>query len=188
MHYKPKGYNLPGIYKLIMLTDEQIDQLRSEKELLQIEVEDLNMMIARRELELDQLRIRAREANAMQSKLDINLLEFEQMQLQMGKNNQRATGDSIMINELENELLEMLRVQNANAARVKENESLKASLMDTNRELDEASKWYKQLKDLKMELTLTKSSLEIANMELENLKEELTETRELNEVLLKKNK
>lgn len=87
--------------------------------MLQIEVEDLNMMIARRELELDQLRIRAREANAMQSKLDINLLEFEQMQLQMGKNNQRATGDSIMINELENELLEMLRVQNANAARVK---------------------------------------------------------------------
>lgn len=58
--------------------------------------------------------------------------------------------------------------------------------MDTNRELDEASKWYKQLKDLKMELTLTKSSLEIANMELENLKEELTETRELNEELLKK--
>ena len=82
-----------------MLTEKQIQIIKSENEYLLVQIEDLNETIAQREKELESLRQTAQHAVELQSKIDINLLEFEQMQRTIGQRQQKASGDAIMIEE-----------------------------------------------------------------------------------------
>lgn len=169
-----------------MLTERQIEILRSENELLQIQLDDVNMMIRIREEELELLRNRANEAAAMQSQLDSNLLEFEQMQNSIGFSQQKNEGTSQRLEEMEQELYASIKDQLRSEEKVKDFESLEANLLDTTQELQEAAAAYKQLRDMKSKLAATQSDLEIANMEITSLKEELAEVKALNEMLMKK--
>ncbi|MFZ1529523.1 MAG: hypothetical protein WAT19_12270 [Ferruginibacter sp.] len=167
-----------------MLTEKQLQLIKAENEFLLLQIEDLNLAIAQKEMELEELRNRANHAAELQSKLDMNLLEFEQMQRAVADRKQKASGDAIMIEELENELLDTLKLQQQYRSMADENDSLKASLMGSSEELEMASGLYKKVKDLDKELTVTKSSLEIAGIEIESLKAEL---KELNESLARPN-
>jgi len=169
-----------------MLTERQIDILRSENELLQLQLDDVNMMIKVREEELDLLRKRATEAAAMQSQLDSNLLEFEQMQNNLGFSQQKNEGASQILEQMEEELYASIKDQLKSEKKVKDFESLEASLLDTTNELQEAAAAYKQLREIKSKLAATQSDLEIANMEITSLREELKEVNELNALLRKK--
>ncbi|RYY71505.1 MAG: hypothetical protein EOO13_02910 [Chitinophagaceae bacterium] len=169
-----------------MLTERQIEILRSENELLQLQLDDVNMMIQVREEELDLLRHRAQEAAAMQSKLDTNLLEFEQMQNNLGFSQQKNAGSSQRLEEMEEELYASIKDQLKSDNKVKDFESLEANLLDTTTELQEAASAYKQLRDTKSKLAATQSELEIAYMEINSLKEELEEVKALNTMLRKK--
>ena len=157
-----------------MLTEKQIQIIKSENEYLLVQIEDLNETIAQREKELESLRQTAQHAVELQSKIDINLLEFEQMQRTIGQRQQKASGDAIMIEELEKELLKTLQKYSSLAD---ENEQLKASLQGSEEELNMASGLYKKVADLKREVTLLKSEMEIKDLEIENLREELKEIR-----------
>lgn len=169
-----------------MLTENQIKILRSENELLQIQLEDVNTMIKIREDELELLRARANEATAMQSRLDNNLNEFEQMQNNLGIWQQKNEGHSIRLEEMENELYASIKEQLHFADSLKEQGSLEANLLDTTNELQEASAVYKKMKDMKIILAATNSNLEIALLEIESLKAALKEAEALNALLLKK--
>ncbi len=169
-----------------MLTERQIEILRSENELLQLQLDDVNMMIKVREEELDLLRKRAAEATAMQSQLDNNLMEFEQMQNSIGFSQQKNEGASQRLEEMEQELYDSIKDQLKSAEKVKDFESLEANLLDTTNELQEAAAVYKQLREIRSKLAATQSDLEIANMEITSLKEELAEVKTLNEMLMKK--
>ncbi len=169
-----------------MLTERQIEILRSENELLQIQLDDVNMMIKVREEELDLLRKRAADAAAMQSQLDSNLMEFEQMQNSIGFSQQKNEGFTHRLEEMEQELYDSIKDQLKSAEKVKDFESLEANLLDTTNELQEAAAVYKQLRDMKSKLAAIQSDLEIANMEITSLKEELAEVKALNEMLIKK--
>jgi len=137
-----------------MLTEKQIAVLKSENDLLHIQLEDVNLMIAVREQELDLLRERAREAAAMQSKLDNNLFEFEQMQNNMGSYQQKNAGYYQRLQEMEDELYESVKEQLKYANALKEFNSIQANLHDTNEELQEAAEVYKKM--LQMKSTLPK--------------------------------
>ena len=167
-----------------MLTEKQLQLIKAENEFLLLQIEDLNAAIAQKERELEELRSQANHAAELQSKLDMNLLEFEQMQRTVADRRQKASGDSIMIEELENELLDTLKLQQQYRSMADENDSLKASLMGSSEELEMASGLYKKVKDLDKELTATKSNLEIAGIEIESLRAEL---KELNAELAKQN-
>jgi hypothetical protein len=169
-----------------MLSEKQIDILRSENELLQIQLDDVNQMIQIREEELELLRIRAREAAAMQSQLDQNIYEFEQMQLHLGKCEQKNSGQSERLEELENELYQSIKEQLSAAETVKHFKSMEASLIDTSNELLQISAVYQQLISAKQIAATTKSELDIAQMEIDILIEELAEVTALNELLLQK--
>lgn len=158
-----------------MLTEKQLQLIKAENEFLLLQIEDLNAAIAQKEKELEELRKQANHAAELQSKLDINLLEFEQMQRMVADRRQKASGDAIMIEELENELLDTLKLQQQYRSMADENDSLKASLLGSSEELEMASGLYKKLKDLDKELTVTKSNLEIAGVEIESLRAELKE-------------
>lgn len=169
-----------------MLTERQIEILRSENELLQLQLDDVNMMIKVREEELDLLRRRAQEASEMQSRLDTNLLEFEQMQNNLGFSQQKNDGAAQRLEQMEEELYASIKDQLKSEEKVKDFESLEANLLDTTNELQEAAAAYKQLREMKSRLAATQSSLEIANMEITSLKEELKEVKALNQMLMKK--
>ena len=169
-----------------MLTDNQIKILRSENELLQIQLEDVNIMIKVREEELDMLRERAREATAMQSRLDNNLNEFEQMQNNLGFCEQKNEGYSQRLQEMENELYSSIKEQLKYAETLKEFNSMEANLLDTTNELQEASAVYKKMAEMKTTLAATNSNLAIALIEIESLKAIIKETTALNGLLMKK--
>jgi cell shape-determining protein MreC len=155
-----------------MLTERQIQILKSENEYLLIQIEDLNQAIAQKEQELETLRQTAKQAAELQSRIDINLLEFEQMQRSIGQRQQKAAGDSIMIEELDT-----MKTLQKYSSLADENESLKASLQGSEEELDMASGLYKKVTDLKKEISLLKSEIEIKGLEIENLKEDIKELK-----------
>ncbi len=169
-----------------MLTEKQIQALRSENELLQIQLNDVNYMIQVREEELDLLRERAKEAAAMQSKLDNNLNEFDQMQRSIGDVQQKSSGTFERLEEMENELYASVKEQIKYAESLKEFNSLEANLLDTNNELQEAAAVYRKMAEMKTKLASSQSNLEIATMEIESLKAELDEVKAYNELLLRK--
>ena len=169
-----------------MLTEKQIQILRSENELLQLQLDDVNMMIQVREEELDLLRVRAREAAAMQSRLDNNLNEFEQMQNSLGNVQQKNSGKELRLEEMENELYESVKEQLRYAETLKDFNSMEANLVDTNNELEEATAVYKKMAVMKIVLAEAQSNYEIAMMEITSLKEELEEAKALNSILLQK--
>lgn len=169
-----------------MLTEKQIQILRSENDLLQLQLDDVNMMIQVREEELDLLRARAREAAAMQSRLDNNLNEFEQMQNSLGNVQQKNSGNELRLEEMENELYESVKEQLRYAETLKDFNSMGANLMDTNNELEEATAVYKKMAAMKVVLAEAQSNYEIAIMEITSLKEELEEVKALNSLLLQK--
>lgn len=169
-----------------MLSETQLDILRSENELLQIQLDDVNQMIQIREEELELLRNRAREAAAMQSQLDQNLTEFEQMQLRLGKCQQKNSGQSERLEALENELYQSIKEQLDAAETVKHFNSMEANLIDTSNELQETAAVYEQLVSIKKTAAAVQSELEIAYMEINSLKEELAEAKALSEMLLQK--
>ena len=169
-----------------MLTDKQIQALRSENELLQIQLEDVNMMIEVREEELELLRNRAKEAAAMQSKLDNNLDEFDQMQRSLGDIQQKNSGNIERLEEMENELYDSVKEQIKYADSLKEFNSVEANLLDTTNELHEAASVYRRMAEMKTQLAASQSNLEIAMMEIESLKEELAEVKAYNALLLQK--
>lgn len=169
-----------------MLSEKQLDILRSENELLQIQLDDVNQMIQIREEELELLRNRAKEAAEMQSQLDQNLNEFEQMQLHLGKCQQKNNGQSDRLEALENELYNSIKEQLSAAETVKHFNSMEANLIDTSKELQQAETVYQQMVQIKKTAAAAQSELEIAYMEINSLKEELAEVKALNEMLLQK--
>ena len=170
----------------IMLTEDQLDKLRSDNELLQLELDDVNMLIRIKEEELALLRLRAREGAALQSSLDNNLIEFEQMQNNLGAAEQKSAGFYIRMQELENELYTSIREQLDYAQRQQAMDSLQANLLDTTSELEEAAAAYKKLAAMSTKLAAAESNREIDLLEINSLKEELKEVNALNQMLREK--
>jgi len=169
-----------------MLTEKQIEILKSENDLLQIQLQDVNMIIEIREEELELLRKRAQEAAVMQSKLDNNLTGFEQMQQHIGSTEQISDAIAKRLEAMEDELYTSIKEQLNYAEALKGFNSLEANLADTSQELEEASKVYKKTADMKSLLAAARSDLEIAALTIKNLKEELQEVKALNQLLLNK--
>lgn len=169
-----------------MLSEKQLKQLLAENELLLLQLEDVNEVIKQREAELDALRAVETSAREMQSKLDMNLHEFHQMQDKIGEKQQIESGNANRLEELENELFQSIKMEKNYYEMLDENISLQANLKDTNNELIEASKLYKKIRQLTAELTSANSNLELALLEIDSLKADLKEANELNSHLLQK--
>jgi len=161
-----------------MLTERQLQQIQAENEHLKLQLAEVNEVIAIREEELAILRQKMQKATQLQSKLDMNLLEFEQMQNTIGEKQQEAEGNSIRLEELEKELFKSIKMETNYYNMLDENVSLQANLKDTNSELEEAASLYKKVRQLTIELTETKSNLEIAQMEIDGLKAELKDYKD----------
>ncbi|HMJ47340.1 MAG TPA: hypothetical protein VK498_08420 [Ferruginibacter sp.] len=169
-----------------MLTEKQLQQLKSENEYLQLQLEDVNSAIRQKEEELELLRETAGMAAELKSKLDSNLVEISSLQENMAYRDEHGTYSEVRMEELEKELFDSIKDQQKCNDAFKDNQQLQANLLDTTNELKEASSIYIKLQRVKASLSETQSNLEIANLEIESLKAELKEVKWYNEQLLSK--
>ena len=162
-----------------MLPDSLLQQLISENELLQIQLQDVNEMIQVREEELEILRNTAAHAVLLQSRLDMNLDEFYSLQDVIGNQQQDAEGSAKREASLEEELMQSINMETEFYNIKDQFESTKAALMDVQSEMDTLASLYKQIAELATRVAELESSHEIASMENGFLKEELDELRKL---------
>lgn len=162
-----------------MLPDSLLQQLISENELLQIQLQDVNEMIQVREEELEILRNTAAHAVLLQSRLDMNLDEFYSLQDVIGNQQQDAEGSAKREASLEEELMQSINMETEFYNIKDQFESTKAALMDVQSEMDTVASLYKQIAELTTRVAELESSHEIASMENGFLKEELDELRKL---------
>jgi hypothetical protein len=165
-----------------MLSDKLVQQLKSENELLQIQLQDVNDMITVREEELEILRKTAAHAVSLQSRLDMNLDEFYQMQDHIGNQQLYAQGAAKREASLESELLQSIEMETQLYNMRDQFASTKAALADLNNEMSNLASVHKDVAILKARITELESNLEIAALENGFLKEELDKYRGEEEV------
>jgi hypothetical protein len=156
-----------------MLSDKQLQQLISENEFLQIQLNDANEILLQREQELEQLRETARLSAELKSTIENNLEELSYFQHLLGKKNQTLEGASQREAELEEELLVGIKMEKAYLKMHEQLKSSTARLDDLTQQLDETANIFKELRNAKRKITELESSLDIAREENELLKYEL---------------
>lgn len=157
----------------MMPSADFVEQLKSDNELLQLQLQDLEYMIRLREEELDSLREAASLAVELQSRLDINLHEIAQMQQFIGSQQQQMEGVTKREANLETEMLQSVQTETAYYTIKEQFLSTQAALTDLHQQLADTTALYQQLSNLKSKVALLESSLAIAVLDNGFLKEEL---------------
>ncbi len=156
-----------------MFSKDEIQQLKSENELLQIQLEDITEIINIREEELEILRKKSAYTILLQSTLDGNLEEIAQMQQFIGEQQRKTGGAEKREASMENEVIQSLEIEKEFYNIRDKYESARAAITDLDNELAETSSMYKQLAASIARVAELESSLEIALLENDDLKEKL---------------
>ena len=156
-----------------MFSKDEIQQLKSENEFLQIQLQDITEIINIREEELETLRKKSAYSILLQSTLDGNLEEITQMQHFIGEQQRKTAGAEKREASMENEMIESLEMEKEFYNIRDKYESARAAITDLDNELAETTSMYRQLAASIARVAELESSLEIALMEKEDLKEKL---------------
>jgi hypothetical protein len=162
-----------------MKVDAIVTELKSDNNLLQLQLQDLEYMIQLREEELEYMRKAADAAVALQSRFQNNLHEIEQMQNHLGEGQRNEEGSTQRANHLEEELVQSIQTETAYLEIMDQYTSTKALLDGINSQLSEASVLYKQVADLNAKVAELQSNLDIALLDNQFLKEDLDGERGL---------
>ena len=165
--------------------EKKIRTLLSENEFLQLQLEDLNATIKNKEEEISLLADDMDTAASLQSQIDGNLAEIEQLRYNMNLSEQKNAGTEMLNEELENDLLKEIREKHKEQAANKKLGSVQTELEIISNELDEAVPLNKRVEDLENELAEAKSMNAILEDENISLKQELAELDELLRILKK---
>lgn len=93
------------------ISEEQLNSILRENEYLQVQVNDLNLILAEREQELELLRAAAADATELKSRLDSQLNEFQVLQNHIGHKERQVLGAEERELELQEELTTAIRLQ-----------------------------------------------------------------------------
>lgn len=156
-----------------MLSKDEIQQLRSENELLQIQLADITEMINIREEELDILRKKAAYTVMLKSTLDGNLEEISQMQQFIGDQQMKLAGASKREIAMENEIIQSLDIEKEFYSIKDKYESARAAITDLDNELADTATMYRQLSASIARVAELESSLEMSLMENDHLKQQI---------------
>lgn len=165
---------------------KQIQILLSENEFLQLQLEDLNRLVKSRDEEISILGDNMDTAAALQSRIDNNLLEIEQLRYNLALTEQKVTNAQIQNEELETELLSEVKARRKDSKKLEEMDSVKANLNVANDELEATGTLYKKIQQLKKELSEANSELGLVTEENDSLKQENAELQELISLLKQK--
>ncbi|RYG51097.1 MAG: hypothetical protein EOO01_09220 [Chitinophagaceae bacterium] len=166
-----------------MLTADQVRKLISDNELLQVQLADVNEVLAIREEELELLRARSGKMVELQSTLDNNLEEFSYMQHVIGKHQVNAEKASRREAEMEKELLEGIRMEKEYYSIRDKYNSTSTALLDVNQQLSEIPLMNRDLEVANRKISELESRLDILQEEKELLQYEVSKLKKQNEVL-----
>lgn len=156
-----------------MFSKDEIQQLKSENELLQIQLQDITEIINIREEELVILRKKSAYTIMLQSTLDGNLEEISQMQQFIGEQQRKTAGAEKREASMENEMIQSLDMEKEFYNIRDKYESARAAITDLDNELAETTSMYRQLSASIDRVAELESSLAIVIMENDQLKEKI---------------
>ncbi len=156
-----------------MLSEDEIQQLKSENELLRLQLQDITEMINIREEEIHILRQKAAFGVELQSTLDGNLEEITQMQQFIGEQQRKVAGAAKREAAMENEIIQSLEMEKEFYTIREKYESAKAAITDLDNELADSTTMYRQLSASISRVAELESSLEMVMLENKNLKEKI---------------
>ena len=156
-----------------MLSKDEIQQLKSENDLLRLQLRDITEMINIREEELDILRKKAAYSVLLQSTLDGNLEEFTQMQYFISAEQRKVESAVKREAAMENEIVQSLEIEKEFYNIKEKYQSARAAINDLDNELAETAIMYRQLAASNARVAELESSLEIALLENDDIKEKL---------------
>jgi 23S rRNA U2552 (ribose-2'-O)-methylase RlmE/FtsJ len=163
--------------------EKKIRMLVSENEFLLLQLEDVNLVLKKKDEEIDLLADDGETAAYLRSKIDSNLIEIEQLKYYVHQAGQKSLGLEILNEELEVDLLTQMKGRQKEQQSLKEMGSVKANLEVVTEELNEAASLYKMLQSLKEKLSEANSIASLNEIEICELKIEIAEQRELIELL-----
>lgn len=158
-----------------MLSGDEIQQLKSQNELLQIQLNDINEIINIREEELGILRNKVVLTTSLKSTLEGNLDQILQMQHIIGEQQRISAGCLKREAAMEDEIVESVRIEKEYFEIKEKYESSKAANRDLDSELAETAGMYLKLAASNGKVAELESSLEIAMMENKLLREKMEE-------------
>jgi chromosome segregation ATPase len=156
-----------------MLSNDEIQQLRSENELLKLQLQDITEMINIREEELEILRKKSAYTVLLKSTLDGNLEEITQMQQFIGEQQRKVAGAAKREIAMENEIIQSLEMEKEFYTIREKYESARTAIKDLDNELADTTSMYRQLAASISRVAELESSLEMTLMENRHLKEEV---------------
>lgn len=156
-----------------MVSKDEMQRLRSENELLQIQLKDITEIIALREEELDILRKKAAYNVMLQSTLEGNLQQITQLQNNVGEQERNSAGAKKREIAMEDELIQSLEMEKEFYNMRDKYESSKIAILDLDTELAETADMYRQLATSISRVAELESTLQITLSENEHLKEQL---------------
>ena len=163
--------------------EKKIRMLVSENEFLQLQLEDINLELRKKDEEIDLLADEGETAAFLRSKIDSNLIEIEQLKYYVEQASQKSVGLEMLNEELEIDLLTQMKGRQKDQSTLKEMTSIKANFEVVTEELNEAATLYKKLQVLKEKLSEANSIASLKEIENAELKKEVEEQRELIELL-----
>lgn len=160
-----------------MLSEDHIKQLISENEFLQVQLEEVNGVLAEREKELDELRSAQSEANRLRSLLDTRLDELHSMQNFIGEQEQQVMGAEEREIQLQKELTEAVRLQQQYNEMVGHYAYIQAQLEDVQARLTELNSRNLELQKIAAKIGDLESQLANSILERDELKNQVTSFR-----------
>jgi len=157
-----------------MLSEDHIKQLISENEFLQVQLEEVNGILADREKELEELRAAQSEATRLRSLLDTRLDELHSMQNIIGEQEQQVMGAEEREIQLQKELTEAVRLQHQYNELVGHYAYIQAQLEDVQTRLTELNTRNLELQKIAAKIGELESQLANSNMERDELKNLVT--------------
>jgi hypothetical protein len=157
--------------------DDLLQRVKKENEELHFELKDLQYLIQVKEEELVSLKVSAQKIAELQSRLDVNIYEMEQMRHQLQIAQHLASGALKREQSLEDELTQNVSVEKSYYELKDKYSSTQSALEDVYKEMDEAVKVYKDIAQLNSRIAELESSLELIQMDNQFLKEELQQYR-----------
>ncbi len=163
-----------------MQHEDYIKNLKQENEDLQFQLKDLEYLIQLKEEELADLKKASQHLAELQSKIDQNLYQFEQMQLHISDEQHKLMGALKREASMEQELIDAIEIEKSYYEIKEAFDSTKTALHDINEQMNEAASIYQQLVTFKKKVAELESNLEIVNLDNQFLKEELSQIKKPN--------
>jgi DNA repair exonuclease SbcCD ATPase subunit len=156
-----------------MLSAEQIQQIITENERLQVQINDLNYLLSEREQEIAELKKFRSDETALRSMLDLQLDELQVMQNRIGKQQQQAAGAEEREFELQQELTQAARMQQQYSELFQQYTYVNTQLDDVQQELLKVKKRNAMLQQIAVKIGEMESTVENLTIERDELKERL---------------